>query len=210
VRVAAGTRALAVAGALLAVLVACGSAPARAPETATVHRGSITETVSATGALSGATANGPGSVAVIPFQESDAANIIAGQRARVTLTAVPGLELDGSVLAVAPGGVDISGVTNYYVTVVLTQGDPRLRAGQTVEVSVTTASVDNTLVVPDSAVIRQGGRSYVDTPGPDGKPVRIQFQAGAAGGGNTQVLSGLGEGQVVLLTTPAAGTSGTG
>lgn len=208
-RVVAAVRSLAVAGALLAVLAACGATPVQARETATVHRGSVTATVSATGALSGATP-GPGSVAVIPFQESDAANIIAGQRARVTFTAVPGLQLDGSVLAVAPGGVNISGVTNYYVTVVLAQGDPRLRAGQTVEVSVITASVDNALVVPDAAVTREGGRSYVNTPGPSGQPVRVQFQAGATGGGNTQVLSGLSEGQVVLLTRSAAGTSGTG
>lgn len=208
-RVVAAVRALAVAGALLAVLAACGATPVQARETATVHRGSITTTVSATGALSGATP-GPGSVAVIPFQESDAANIIAGQRARVTVTAVPGLELDGSVLAVAPAGVDISGVTNYYVTVVLAAGDPRLRAGQTVEVSVITTSVDNALVVPDAAVTREGGRSYVNTPGPGGEPVRVQFQAGVSGGGNTQVLSGLSEGQVVLLTRSPAGTSGTG
>jgi HlyD family secretion protein len=197
---------VAVVGALLAVLPACGAPPARATRTATVQRGSVSGTVSATGALSGATSHGPGSVAVVPFQESDAAKIVAGQRVRATFTAVPDLERDGTVLAVAPGGVPISGVTNYYVTVTLTDGDPRLRAGQSVEVSVVTASADNVLVVPNSAVIRMGGLPFVDTPGPDGRPVRRQFEAGAVGDDTTQVVSGLSEGQQVLLPQPAAGT----
>jgi HlyD family secretion protein len=184
----------------LAVLVsvwACGS-PAPAAPTTTVRRGSVAVTASADGAISGV-ANGPGSVVVVPFEEAAAANITPNQPARVSFDAVPDLVLDATVVAVAPAGVSISGVTNYYVTLALATGDPRLRAGQTATVSVITRSVDNVLVVPNSAVSRSGGNSYVNVPGPDGAPVPTRFEPGLVGDENTQVLSGLTEGQTVLL-----------
>jgi len=53
--------------------------------------------------------------------------------------------------------------------------------------------------VPNSAVIKQGGRSFVNAPGPDGKPTQVPFQPGLVGDDNTQVLSGLNEGQEIQL-----------
>jgi len=60
------------------------------------------------------------------------------------------------------------------------------------------------LVVPNGAVLRQGAQSFVNTPGPDGEPVRTPFQAGAVGDGTTQVLSGLNEGQPIPMPQAAA------
>jgi len=143
---------------------------------------------------------------VVPFEESDAARVAPNQKVRVTFDAIPDLERDGTVLSVAPGGVNISGVTNYYATILLTNTDPRLRSGLTAETGVLVNSLDNVLVVPNSAIIRQGGRTFVNTPGPDGKPVQTQFQPGLVGDDNTQVLSGLREGQEIQL--PQATVSG--
>ncbi|HTF51220.1 MAG TPA: HlyD family efflux transporter periplasmic adaptor subunit [Pseudonocardia sp.] len=143
---------------------------------------------------------------VVPFEESDAARVAPNQKVRVTFDAIPDLERDGTVLSVAPGGVNISGVTNYYATILLTNSDPRLRSGLTAETGVLVNSLDNVLVVPNSAIIRQGGRTFVNTPGPDGRPVQTQFQPGLVGDDNTQVLSGLREGQEIQL--PQASVSG--
>src|SRR5882757_683261 len=143
---------------------------------------------------------------VVPFEESDAARVAPNQKVKVTFDAIPDLERDGTVLSVAPGGVNISGVTNYYATILLTNSDPRLRSGLTAETGVLVNSLDNVLVVPNSAIIRQGGRTFVNTPGPDGKPVQTQFQPGLVGDDNTQVLSGLREGQEIQL--PQATVSG--
>jgi HlyD family secretion protein len=136
---------------------------------------------------------------VVPFEESDAAKVAPNQKVQVTFDALPDLTRDGTVLSLAPGGVDISGVTNYYATILLTDTDPRLRSGQTAEAGVLVSDLDNVLVVPNSAVIKQGGRSFVNTPGPDNKPVQVPFQPGLVGDDNTQVLSGLNEGQPFLL-----------
>ena len=90
-------------------------------------------------------------------------------------------------------------MTNYYATILLNESDPRLKAGQTAEAGVHTSSKDNVLVVPNGAVIRQSGRTSVTVPGPDGQPRQVPFQPGMVGDDNTEVLSGLSEGQPILL-----------
>jgi HlyD family secretion protein len=146
---------------------------------------------------------------VVPFEESDAAKVQPNQDVNVTFDAIPDLELPGKVLSIAPNGVNISGVTNYYATILLTKTDPRLKAGQTAEANVVTNSLQNTLVVPNSAVIKQGGNSYVNVPGPNGQPTRQPFTPGAAGDDNTQVLGGLTEGQQILLPQAGPGSGST-
>ena len=153
---------------------------------------------------------------VVPFEESDAAKVAPNQKVEVTFDALPDLTRDGTVLSIAPGGVDISGVTNYYATILLTDTDPRLKTGQTAEAGVLVADLENVLVVPNSAVIKQGGRSFVNVPGPDGKPTQAPFQPGLVGDDNTQVLSGLTEGQEIQLpqaqvsANPSGGGGGRG
>ncbi|MGE3662748.1 MAG: HlyD family efflux transporter periplasmic adaptor subunit, partial [Pseudonocardia sp.] len=136
---------------------------------------------------------------VVPFEESDAAQVRSGQKVEVSFDAIPDLELPGTVLAVAPSGTAISGVTNYYVTVQLTETDDRLRDRQTAEANVLTQSVENVLSVPNAAVVRQGGQTFVNVPGPDDNPMQVPFEAGLQGDDRTEVKSGLTEGQEVLL-----------
>ncbi|MDT7563019.1 MAG: HlyD family secretion protein [Pseudonocardiales bacterium] len=151
---------------------------------------------------------------VVPFEESDAVKVAANEQVEVTFDAVPDLTRQGTVLSVAPSGTDISGVTNYYATILLTETDPRLKDGLTAEAAVLVNALNNVLVVPNSAVLRQGAQTFVNTPGPDGTPVRVPFQAGAVGDDNTQVLTGLNEGQPILMPegrvgpAPAPGPGG--
>jgi len=60
--------------------------------------------------------------------------------------------------------------------------------------------------VPSAAVRRDaGGGTVVDVRDSEGQPVPTPFQAGTAGDEYTQVISGLREGQELLLPQPAAG-----
>jgi HlyD family secretion protein len=151
---------------------------------------------------------------VVPFEESDAVKVAANEQVEVTFDAVPDLTRRGTVLSVAPSGTDISGVTNYYATVLLTETDPRLKDGLTAEAAVLVNALNNVLVVPNSAVLRQGAQTFVNTPGPDGTPVRVPFQAGAVGDDDTQVLTGLNEDQPILMpegrVTPGPAPGGGG
>jgi HlyD family secretion protein len=139
---------------------------------------------------------------VVPFNESDAATIVPNQKVNVAVDAVPDVTLTGTVLSVAPTGTAISGVVTYYVTIVVDNSDPRIKDGQTVRATVVTEELDNVLTVPSAAVRQENGRSTVTVLDPDGNRRSVPFEAGKVGADRTQVLSGLREGQQIVLPAP--------
>ena len=139
---------------------------------------------------------------VLAFAETDASSIAQGQKVNLTFDAVPDLDLSGSVLSVSPSGTAISGVISYYVTVVLPKADPRLKSGMTAQAEVLTKEIPDVLAVPSAAVHSQNGSSVVTVLQPDGTQRSVPVQPGATGDGKTQIVSGLQEGQQVVL--PAA------
>jgi len=138
---------------------------------------------------------------VVPFEESDAAQIASGQRVSVRFDAIPGLTEDGTVVALSPSASAISGVISYYVTVRLERRNSRLRDGQTARVDVTTAERENVLSVPNAAVRRQGDTDIVVVVEPDGRQRIVTIRAGLVGADRTEVVSGLSEGQRVILSS---------
>jgi HlyD family secretion protein len=136
---------------------------------------------------------------VVPFEESDAIQIAPDQQVSVTFDAIPGLTESGSVVAVAPSATAISGVISYYVTTSLDQADSRLRDGETARAAVITAERSNVLSVPNTAVRRQGDTDTVIVVDPDGRQRVVTFQPGLVGADNTEVISGLSEGQRVVV-----------
>jgi HlyD family secretion protein len=136
---------------------------------------------------------------VVPFEESDAARVAPNQRVEVTVDAVPDLRAPATVLAIAPSGNSTTGVVRYYATIVLTEDDDRLRDGQTALADVMVQAVDNVLRVPSAATRTDAGRLVVDVRGPDGAPIPTPFQAGLVGDEFTEVVSGLTEGQELVL-----------
>jgi HlyD family secretion protein len=138
--------------------------------------------------------------AVIPFEESDAAKIAPEQLVSVSFDAIPGLIESGTVVSVAPSATAIAGVISYYVTIDLEDADSRLRDGQTARAEVITAERTNVLSVPNAAVRRQGDTDTVVVVDPDGRQRVVTFQPGLMGADRTEVLSGLSEGQRVVVS----------
>ena len=136
---------------------------------------------------------------VLPFEESDAAQIKKGQSVDVQLDAVPDLEAKGTVTSIAPSATPISGVVSYYATVSLDNRDPRERDGQTANATVLTNERTDVLTVPNSAVRQQGGASTVVVYAPSGAQRTVTFEAGLVGPDRTEVLSGLNEGDRVVV-----------
>lgn len=138
---------------------------------------------------------------VVPFEESDAAQIKKGQAVSVQLDAVPDLEAQGTVDSVAPSATPISGVVSYYATVDLDTRDPRERDGQSARVTVLTQVHDAVLTVPSSAIRQQGGASTVVVYEPNGDQRTVTIEAGLVGTDRTEVVSGLNEGDRVVVTS---------
>jgi len=136
---------------------------------------------------------------VLPFEESDAAQIKPGQNATVQVDSLPDVTLNGAVEQVAPSATDISGVIAYYVTVNLDSSDSRLKDGQTARGTVLTVERDNVLSVANAATRKQGNNSIVIVLGPGSQQRTVVFQPGAVGAERTEVLSGLTEGEHVVL-----------
>ncbi|MGH3779503.1 MAG: HlyD family efflux transporter periplasmic adaptor subunit [Pseudonocardiaceae bacterium] len=136
---------------------------------------------------------------VVPFEESDAAKVAPNQKVDVTFDAVPDLTRAGTVVSVSPTGSNISSVINYYATVVLNETDPRLKDGLTAQARVITNQVQDVLTVPNSAVRKSGDQSTVTIIDTNGTQQQARFQPGLVGDDRTQVISGLREGQEVVL-----------
>lgn len=146
---------------------------------------------------------------VLPFEQSDAAQVLPNQKVSVQVDAVPDAVLDGHVVSIAPSSTASSGAISYYVTVGLDQSatdqsDSKLRDGQTARGTVRTLEKDNVLSVANAAVHRQGSTTTVVLLASDGSQQSAPFEAGVVGSDRTEVLSGLTEGQLVVLPSGAS------
>jgi HlyD family secretion protein len=139
---------------------------------------------------------------VAPFAEADAARIKLNQPVQVTFDAVPDLTRTGRVVGIAPTGTDVQGVMSYYVAVVLDELDPRLKDGQTAAAHVVVDQLNDALVVPNAAILQSGGTGVVNVLDPSGVHRQVQVQLGLPGDSVTQVVSGLDEGQQVVVAQP--------
>ncbi len=85
----------------------------------------------------------------------------------------------------------------------------RLREGLTVTVSIIAEQRTNILLVPNKAITSRGGRYYVQLVSADGKTTEQMIQTGITDGQNTEVISGLNEGDVVSTATNITATTTT-
>jgi HlyD family secretion protein len=137
---------------------------------------------------------------VAPFAEVDTARLEPNQPVQVSFDAIPDLTRTGTVVAIAPTGTDIQGVTSYYASIVLNELDPRLKDGLTAIANVVVAQKDDVLVVPNAAILQGGGGTGVVTVlQEDGTQGQVQVELGLQGDSVTEVVSGLDEGQQVVV-----------
>jgi len=187
----------------------------------------------------------------VPVGEQGALSLQVGGTATVSINALSGVTLPGTITAVAPTATIQSGVVNYQVTVEVTsfvpisgglgsgqrsfygggttsgnqggtfQGGGRQFAGGTatptpsqpvkvmqglsVTVNLVTAQATNVLMVPNRAVVRQKGKTYVNVL-KNGTTAQVAVTTGISNTQFTQVITGLNEGDTVVLSAATAAT----
>lgn len=137
----------------------------------------------------------------ITIDEIDIGRIIEGQPVSITLDALPEAVLTGHVTRIAERAQRDSGIVTYQVAVRLDSNDTPLRAGMTASVEIVTERRENILVIPNRLVHidRATGQTFVDRLlGDEVQPVEIQL--GLRDEFSSEVLSGLSEGDVIVLT----------
>ncbi len=145
----------------------------------------------------------------VAVNEVDISRLKIGQEATVTVDAVTGLTLGGTVSWISPNGVSTQGVVTYDVDIELASQDDRLRPDMTATALVTTETKEDVVVVPSAAVKVDGPQRYVDVLAADGSTSRADITVGVTSDLKTEVVSGLeGDVTVIIGTVKDEATTG--
>lgn len=140
-------------------------------------------------------------VVTADFAESDVVSVATGQSVLLEFDAIPGETREGTVTAVAPyGSVDPLGatLTTYEVTVSVPDAPQGLRAGMTVQASITTEERLAVIAAPVTALVQQGEGFVVQVQAEDGTITTVAVEIGIRGGYWIEIISGLSAGDRVV------------
>lgn len=156
-------------------------------------------------------------VANASFAESDIAHLKLGQTASVSINGSSSTAVPGTLTQIVPVASSSSGgsssVATYAVTVTLTGPPDTVLAGMSATVTVTTASVDNVLRVPATALQGSAANGYtVLVMSGNGTTASADVTVGLVTTSMAEIKSGLTAGETVVTgtTTTRTGTTTAG
>jgi HlyD family secretion protein len=131
--------------------------------------------------------------------EIDIGRVTVGQPVTVTLDAYPGVKMPGKIDELAPGATQKQGSTVYQATISFTPGAGVVpREGMAANVDITAQRKDDVLLLPNRAFETVGTREYVTIR--DGDTTRkVEVETGLSNSTDTEIISGVTEGQEVVL-----------
>ena len=157
------------------------------------------------------------SIAEITLNEVDVAKVKVGQKVNLTFDALEDLNITGSVAEVDTLGTASSGVVSYTVQITFDTQDDRVKPGMSVSAVIVLEAKTDALLVPSSAVKSQGDDSYVEIVPADSaldlaaakstgvvlnsSPVKTTVVVGLSDDTNTEITSGVSEGDLVIVRT---------
>ena len=139
--------------------------------------------------------------------QADVPRLKAGQKVEVTVEAVPGLKVTGSVERISPQATIKNNIKGYPARIVLKNVDPRVRPGMTANVQIPVASADNVTSVPLAAVFTEKNpesgkvERFVYVQEGENFEKRI-VKVGVSDFFNVEIQEGLKAGEVVTLELP--------
>ena len=134
--------------------------------------------------------------------ESDIGKVYLGQRARIKVESFKDKTFDGKVTKISPMGVEKDNVTTFEVRVSIQNPGGELKAEMTANAEIILEEHKNVLQIPEGAIIYdKDKKASVEVPDPKGKDGKdkVAVNIGISNGAKTEVLSGLKEGQEVVL-----------
>ena len=147
---------------------------------------------------------------VVSVDELDIVHVQVGQVAEIKMDAITDRSYTGTVTRISQIGMPESGVTVYDVTLAVEDGDDQLRIGMNGTATVKVKEANDVLLVPISAlntsrdgqyvwVYDENGQTEGDEPG-----IRTIVTTGMSDENDAEVLSGLKEGDIVMITREAS------
>jgi HlyD family secretion protein len=134
--------------------------------------------------------------------ESDIGKVYLGQPARIKVESFKDKTFTGKVTKISPMGVEKDNVTTFEVRVSIQNPGGELKAEMTANAEIILEEHPNVLQIPEGAIIYdKDKKASVEIPDPKGKDGKdkIAVNIGISNGAKTEVLSGLKEGDQVVL-----------
>lgn len=130
--------------------------------------------------------------------EIDVASVEVGQMAMVVLDALPDAKLRGQVSAVSPVAASQSSVVTFDIAVSIQGADKyELKEGMSATITIIAMDVQNVLLVPSNAIQRAAEGNVVEVVTADNQIEERAVEIGASNGQQTEIVSGLAEGEKV-------------
>lgn len=142
----------------------------------------------------------------VSLSEIDATKVKSGQKTTVTFDALPNQTFTGKVLGINTTGAVSSGVTTYPAIIQLDLPSDVILPNMSATANVILSVLPDVLLVPSSAVQTLGGQSVVYVM-QNGKPVATPVTIGASSDTQTEIITGLSEGQTIVTSTVVTTTS---
>ena len=143
------------------------------------------------------------------ISELDRSNVKIGQKTSMTFDAVPSLTLTGKVISIDAVGTNTQNVVTYNVVIAFDTLDKRLSPGMTPAAAITTQVRTHVLTVPRAAVKSDSSGTYVLVlPSGATTAQRVTVATGVSTDTDTEITSGLKEGDVVVTQSITAGSTG--
>jgi HlyD family secretion protein len=145
---------------------------------------------------------------ILGVDEIDVGQLAVGQPARVNMETWPNVDIPSEITAIAPSSsASDSGVVTFDVHLALEQTDLPILVGMTANADLITNVGEGVLLVPNAALTadRENGTYSVNVvhTGEDGSTtvLPVEVTIGLKDNDHTQIISGLVEGDVVILGT---------
>jgi len=134
--------------------------------------------------------------------ESDIGKVYLGQPARIKVESFKDKTFSGKVTKISPMGVEKDNVTTFEVRVSIQNPGGELKAEMTANAEIILEEHKAVLQIPEGAILydkdKKASVEIPDSKGKDGKN-KIAVNIGISNGAKTEVLSGLKEGDQVVL-----------
>jgi HlyD family secretion protein len=134
--------------------------------------------------------------------ESDIGKVYLGQPARIKVESFKDKTFNGVVTKISPMGVEKDNVTTFEVRVSINNPGGELKAEMTANAEIILEEHKNVLQIPEGSIIydkdKKASVEIPDTGAKDGKK-KIAVNIGISNGAKTELLSGLKEGDQVVL-----------
>lgn len=135
--------------------------------------------------------------------EADIGKVHLGLPVRIYVEAYPDEPFKAELTHISPQGREEEDIINFEIRAIVSDQENRLRVGMSADAELILEEHENVLVIPEGAVIYEDGKTFVniqDDSVEEGMR-KIEIAKGISDGLRTEVLSGLEEGQVVVLPT---------